>query len=324
MSQFTTNRPLNTRTLGVILGTVSAILLSLPLSTFAQVGPSNPSEMAKPKQQGSQDMEKIKNTFSKWFGSSTKDDQATAEDNVVRIRKGAGAPGQFDMITRHRKPSDPKPNLDESHFNKTASSTKTSNTSHSSSFSATGGSRLVPSKKKAMRQPSRPPLLSQAPLGTPQVDEPTMSDNDPPLTMLTLENEENPYGISAAQTRINKTAELIEQGTMTAAKEELIPLKSWLIDATEAHIGLYKALNKIPSAQVQAELEKQVALEFAHMRDTSMYQMARVHLSEGNPSEAIDLLVEVVKSQPGSTIGLKSYELLQTMGFTQKLQLIEK
>lgn len=295
----------------LISGSILALLLTAPIAS-AQMGPVNPADMPKPPQKSSPSVDKIKDTFGKWFGS---EESSTDEPEVVQVRKGAGTPGQFDMVTRHRKPSD---NTEEENE---GSETSTSSTSGGQQAN---GQRLVPSAQKPAATYSRPPLLSQAPLGEPQVDEPTVSEDNPPMTLLTLENENNPYGINAAQNRLNETAALIDQTKLSDAKTRLVPLRQWLVEATEAHIGLYKALSKIPSAQVQAELEKQVALEFAQMRDTAMYQMARIYLAENQPDEAIDLLVEVVKSQPGSTIGLRSYETLQEIGFTQKLQLIDK
>lgn len=307
---FRASQPVKSLTLAVL-----ASLLLLTQAAQAQVGPFNPADIPKPPKKASPSVDKIKDTFNKWFGTA-EEGTPTETENVVKVRKGAGTPGQFDMITRHRKAQPTKGESEQL--------ANTSSTSAGNSTPAAKGQRLVPSRQASVKTHKRPPLLSQAPLVNPQIDEPTVSEENPPMTMLTLENDENPYGITHAQNRLNNTAQLINNQQIEQARSELIPLKEWLIEATEAHIGLYKALNKIPSARVQAELEKQVALEFAQMRDTAMYQMARILLSEERPDEAIDLLVEVVKSQPGSTIGLKSYEALQTIGFTQKLQLVEK
>jgi hypothetical protein len=103
----------------------------------------------------------------------------------------------------------------------------------------------------------------------------------------------------------------------------LSPVKDWLIQATEAHINLNKSLTKVRTARAQAELEKQLALNFAVLRDEAFYQQAKIMVAQNRPKEAIKLLVGVVESQPRNQLGVKSYELLQSIGFTERLQLVE-
>ncbi|HEY9745451.1 MAG TPA: hypothetical protein V6C99_04470, partial [Oculatellaceae cyanobacterium] len=82
-------------------------------------------------------------------------------------------------------------------------------------------------------------------------------------------------------------------------------------------------LNQLPSARAQAELEKTLALEFAQLRDRAMVELAKVYIAEKEYSKAVKELTEVVKSQPRSKVGLRSYEMLQEIGFTEKLQLAQ-
>ena len=67
------------------------------------------------------------------------------------------------------------------------------------------------------------------------------------------------WGITTSAEKLNSGAQLISQKKYKEASATLNPLKDWLVDATEAHIGIYKTLKSIPSAQIQAELEKQLA-----------------------------------------------------------------
>ena len=151
-----------------------------------------------------------------------------------------------------------------------------------------------------------------------------INTNDPNAKQkvyVTVDDPKNPLGITKSAEQLNKVSSLIEAKKYTEAKALIEPLMNWLVDATEAHINLNKTLSKIPSAKVQAELEKQLALQFAIMRDKAFFNRAMIALGENKPSEAVKNLSRVVQSQPRSAMGLKAYELLQNIGFTEKIEL---
>lgn len=189
--------------------------------------------------------------------------------------------------------------------------------------------RVKVDDKKAGAKPAgaqsvaRPPLLTQPPLDNVKVEVPVVSPENPPVKLVTLDNPANPFGFTDAESKLNQVGLLIDNKEMGQAKGLLTPLRQSLVDLTEAHIGLYKALSNIPSARAQAELEKQLALQFALLRDKAMYQMGTINIVEKNYKNAIKELTEVIKSQPRSDLGLKSYRMLQEIGFTEKLQLAE-
>ena len=54
-----------------------------------------------------------------------------------------------------------------------------------------------------------------------------------------------------------------------------------------------------------------------------MMETAKVYISEKEYTKAVKELADVVKSQPRSKLGLRSYEILQEIGFTEKLQLTQ-
>ncbi len=229
-------------------------------------------------------MDALKDKFGKMF--LPQEGEEEPEEEYEEVKRGAGMPGQFDTVKRKKK-------------------------------------RAPVPQRKGLSKTGRPPLLSQPKLSNPKVDKAEVSGDNPPQSLPSMDDPKNPLGIADAQKKLNETASLIDKKQIYTAKARLIPLKEWLIESTEAHIGLYKALNNVSSARVQAELEKQVALEFAKMRDKAFYQMGRIHIAEHENREAIKMLIEVIKSQPRGELGLKSYELLQKMGFTQKIQLVE-
>jgi hypothetical protein len=171
--------------------------------------------------------------------------------------------------------------------------------------------------------PARPPLISQPPLQNVKVAEPVVSQENPPVKLVTLDNPHNPLGFADAENRLNQIDALIKDNQLTQARNLLTPLKQWLVDSTEAHLGLHKALGNVSSARAQSELEKQLALQFALMRDKAMFLMGSINVKESNYKTAIKDLTEVIKSQPRSEMGLKSYQMLQEIGFTEKLQLTE-
>jgi hypothetical protein len=169
----------------------------------------------------------------------------------------------------------------------------------------------------------RPPLL--APAGDPQVriEPPVASPENPPAKTPLLDNPNNPLGLMYADKRLKQAQQQIAIRDFAEAKAILKPLRQWLIDATEAHITLYKSLENVANARAQAEMEKQVALQFALMRDEALFELGRLEVEEKNHQAAVKTLTDVVKSQPRSGLGLKAYALLQQIGFTEKLQLTD-
>ncbi len=181
---------------------------------------------------------------------------------------------------------------------------------------------IDPSAEMAPDPTRRPPMLNQPPLTNAKIDPMEVDSANPPaIDHPRLDDPTNPLGLTDAANRLQKLSALVDAKRFAEAKAMLTPLRQSLVELTEAHIGLYKTLNQVPSARAQAELEKELALQFAQLRDRVMIESARIYISEKDYSRAVKELTEVVKSQPRSKIGLRSYELLQEIGFTEKLQL---
>lgn len=176
----------------------------------------------------------------------------------------------------------------------------------------------------ATTAPQRPPMLNQPPLTQANVEKPQVDAENPPvINHPRLDDPNNPLGLTETENKLKRLIALLDANRYAEAKPGLIQLRQWLVDVTEAHIALYKTLNQIPSARAQAELEKELALLFAQLRDRTMMEVARVYIAEQDYHRAIKELTEVVKSQPRSRLGLRSYEMLQEIGFTEKLQLAQ-
>lgn len=172
--------------------------------------------------------------------------------------------------------------------------------------------------------PAHEPLLSQPPLTNAKIEPPQVDGENPPvLSHPKLDDPSNPLGFADAENKLKRLITLIDAKRYLEAKPGLIQIRQSLVDLTEAHIGLYKTLNQLPSAKGQAELEKELALQFAQLRDRAMMELARIYIAEKDYGRAVKELTEVVKSQPKSRVGLRSYEMLQEIGFTEKLQLAQ-
>jgi hypothetical protein len=175
----------------------------------------------------------------------------------------------------------------------------------------------------APQMPDRPPMLVAPEPAAIKVEPARISKDNPPAKLPALDNPANGLGLVDPQNKLNAAAAAVDRKDYATARAILGPLRSSLVDTTEAHINLFKALDNVSTARTQAELEKQLALQFAMMRDKAMYQSARVAIAEHDYRSAIKDLVEVIKSQPRSDLGLKAYNLLQEIGFTEKLQIAE-
>lgn len=172
--------------------------------------------------------------------------------------------------------------------------------------------------------PMHEPLLTQPPLTNAKIETPQVDTENPPiLSHPRLDDPTNPLGFADAESKLKRYITLNDAKRFQEARPGLLQLRQSLIDLTEAHIGLYKTLNQIPSAKGQAELEKELALQFAQLRDRAMMEMGRIYIAEKDYGKAVKELAEVVKSQPKSKVGLRSYEMLQEIGFTEKLQLAQ-
>lgn len=194
----------------------------------------------------------------------------------------------------------------------------------SSSSAAASSKKSVPPPAPPPGAAKRPPLLSLPEATGMAIQEPSVSPDDPPrFASKRVDDPNNPLGLTAAKRRIDEVNQLLQAKQTGQAIQKLEPLKDWLIIATEAHIDLYKTLNRLPSARVQAEFEKQLALEFAKLRDQSLLQLGQLYIQSNQKDKAVKLLVSVVQSQTRSPVGQQAYQSLQDIGFTEALQIAE-
>lgn len=134
-------------------------------------------------------------------------------------------------------------------------------------------------------------------------------------------NPNNVLGVANAEQKLQKANLLIQSKNSTEARYILEPLTNWLVDATDYHNQLAKRFKEIKTAKSQADAERELAYKFALLRDDALYKLALVYVEEKKLQNAVEKLVDVVTSQPNTPLGFSSYELLQKIGFTYKIQL---
>jgi hypothetical protein len=200
-----------------------------------------------------------------------------------------------------------------------AKTTESSTSETPSEASVTGGGSS--DTKSAPATPSQPPFFP-VPEAQPTVTAPVMSTEAPPdFSLNRLTDAANPFGLTASKLKLEKAVKLYQTPNMNAqALSLLTELKNWLVPCVENHMLLYQTLAKVPNAKVQSDLEKQVALEFASVRDESLYWYGAALIKAGRAKEAVEPLMAVILSQPRREFGIKAYEQLQKIGFTERVQ----
>lgn len=136
-----------------------------------------------------------------------------------------------------------------------------------------------------------------------------------------LMNPNNELGLSYADNKITKSIALLNQNKIAESQNAITSILEWLNSATEYHTTLYKTLVKIPDAKYQADVERNLALKFALLRDKAYYQEAMIAIRKKDYAKAVEDLVNVIQSEPKTKLGFDAYEKLQQIGFTYKLQL---
>ncbi|NLF83633.1 MAG: hypothetical protein GX568_06585 [Candidatus Gastranaerophilales bacterium] len=130
----------------------------------------------------------------------------------------------------------------------------------------------------------------------------------------------NPLGITFAENTLKKASFYLGEKDYESAAAEVNSILRWIEDATEYHTELYQTLNKLENSEVQAGIERELAIKFAVLRDKALLLSAKVDIANKNKRKAVKNLVEVVRSQPSTDLGFEAYQLLQKIGFTYKAE----
>ena len=164
------------------------------------------------------------------------------------------------------------------------------------------------------------PLYAQTSLENNQMLLPSKieSDQKQNMPLSVQEDFQNQLGLIYSVKKIEDASGLIKAGNIQEAEKLLLISKDWLTEATDYHYALSQALSKQLKTAFASKIEKAHTLDFAQTRDQCYFLLSKVYIIQGKLQEAIKLLVDIVKSQPDSQIGLEAYKLLQEIKFSDK------
>ncbi len=143
---------------------------------------------------------------------------------------------------------------------------------------------------------------------------------DKNLVQLNVYDPKNSLGVTYVENILDKVEFYIEEEDFESAKQSIKQINEWVYDATEYHTDLFKTLKKLDNSEAQADIERKLAIQFAVLRDKTLFLEAQLLLNNGEKKQAVENLVEVVRSQPKTDLGFKAYETLQDIGFTYKIE----
>ena len=131
----------------------------------------------------------------------------------------------------------------------------------------------------------------------------------------------NVLGVTYAQDTIATAASYLKQNRPDDAIKRLnTSFITWLEDATEYHTDLFSTLKMVDTAKTQADVERELAMKFAIIRDKAYFQLSLAYIEKKELTKATEYLVNIVKSQPRTDLGYAAYSKLQEIGFTYKVK----
>lgn len=149
---------------------------------------------------------------------------------------------------------------------------------------------------------------------TPNILRPNSPNPDPKSILRPTVQETNVLSLQGGQRLMSEAEKAISAQDYAEAAKKLKDsrqvfnqLSSYYQELTSSFLGI--------DNKASDSLRKK-ALEAAQMRDQATYQLALVHRAQNQPSLAVPLLIEIIRSQqPTRDLGQKSYQQLLEMGF---------
>ena len=129
--------------------------------------------------------------------------------------------------------------------------------------------------------------------------------------------------VSTSDFSVPHADKLVAEGTAAIATQDYTEAIAKLDEARELYNQLSLFYQEL--AQMffgvdtrQNRSNRDLAIEAAQKRDETTYQLALIYRSQGQPEEAIPLLMEVLRSQqPTRDLGEQAYQQLFEMGFVE-------
>lgn len=143
-----------------------------------------------------------------------------------------------------------------------------------------------------------------------------VSPTPAPQPVSIQEDPKNQLGLIYTIKKLEEASELLKNGNIQEAEKIILNVKEWLTNATDHHYKLFQVLSKNLKTISASKIEKAHALDFAQARDQSYFLLAKVYILQNKLKEAVDLLVEIIKSQPDSKLANEAYKTLQEIKFS--------
>lgn len=137
----------------------------------------------------------------------------------------------------------------------------------------------------------------------------------PDLKISIQEDPKNELSLTFAAIKIEEAREYQNNGNFIESERILKEISKWLKDSAEYHFDLYEKLNSNLKTLSISKIERAYAHDFAKLRDKSYFYLAKIYIKQKKVKKAIPLYIEIIKSQPDSKLGLKSYRMLKVLKF---------
>ena len=155
-----------------------------------------------------------------------------------------------------------------------------------------------------------------APLQAQELEDNQPTPNQDNTTFPSLDPSQGLLSIQGGQNLRQEAQQAIDNQDYPLAIEKLEQARQIFNQLSNFHFQLSQSFTGIENRI--ADAQKRQAADAGQFRDETTYQLAIVHRAQNQPSLAIPLLIQVIRSQnPSSPLGKKSYQQLYEIGFVE-------
>lgn len=131
------------------------------------------------------------------------------------------------------------------------------------------------------------------------------------------EDLKNELSYAHALKRVEDLEKLYQEGYFEVILPKAKETAKWLDSATTSHFTLFKAYSKDIEDTRVSQIERQLSLDFAKLRDRAILNLGKLYMKLGYKKKAVTEFVKVVKSDPDAEVSTEAYKLLIEIGFSK-------
>lgn len=135
--------------------------------------------------------------------------------------------------------------------------------------------------------------------------------------------EQLPLSVTDAKNKIEELSNRLAVSRPDQVKDNIFALAEWLQDVADAHWKMFKAFEKNDLTKLQAQSEKETALQFSRLKNKTKLLKADLFIKMNRYPEALGPLVDIVVAEPRSETGQSAYKRLVDMGFSKQVAGLE-